>query len=54
MIFFSFVRLVDQLEMETFKKPNGKTDEILHNHRLNLEDVCLIFSAPRIRSSEFH
>lgn len=38
--------------METFKKPNGKTDEILQNHRLNLEDICLIFSAPRIRSSK--
>lgn len=37
--------------MEVFKKASPKSDDILHNHRLNLEDVCLIFSAPRIRSS---
>jgi hypothetical protein len=37
-----------------FKKPSGKTTDILKNHRLNLEDVCLIFSAPRIRSSKFN
>jgi hypothetical protein len=50
---FLFFFVVDQLEMETFKKSNAKTNEILQNHRLNLEDVCLIFSSPRIRSSKF-
>ena len=45
--------LVDQLEMGIFKKINPKTSEILQAHRLNLEDVCLIFSSPIIRSSKF-
>jgi len=38
--------------METFKKSNGKTEDILKTHRLNLEDICLIFSLPRILSSK--
>jgi hypothetical protein len=45
--------LVDQLEMGIFKKINIKTREILQAHRLNLEDVCLIFSSPTIQSSSF-
>jgi len=47
-----YVILVDQLEMGIFKKINAKTSEILQAHRLNLEDVCLIFSSPTIRSSK--
>lgn len=39
--------------MGMFKKTTDKGAEILQNHRLNLEDVCLIFSSSRIRSSEF-
>jgi hypothetical protein len=50
--FFCFP-LVDQLEMDTFKQKSAKTDDILQNHRLNLEDVCLIFSSARIRSRKF-
>ena len=38
--------------METFKKATTKSEELLHNHRLNIEDVSLIFSSPRIRSSK--
>lgn len=44
--------LVDQLEMGLFSKVTRKTHDVLQSHRLNLEDVCRIFSAPRIRSSE--
>lgn len=36
--------------MGVFKKHTRKTNEILRAHRLNLEEVCLIFSAPIIRS----
>ncbi|CAF2524841.1 unnamed protein product [Rotaria sp. Silwood2] len=45
-----YATIVDQLEMNTFTKLNSKTTDILHSHRLNLEDVCLIFSSPNIRS----
>lgn len=44
--------LVDQLEMGIFKKLTPQTTDILKSHRLNLENVCLIFSAPNIRSSK--
>ncbi|CAF0849772.1 unnamed protein product [Rotaria sordida] len=45
-----YATIVDQIEMNIFKKPNDKTEDILQHHRLNLEDVCLIFSSPRVRS----
>lgn len=45
-----YATIVDQLDMDIFKKPNAKTDEILQTHRHNLDDVSLIFSAPTIRS----
>ncbi|CAF3496379.1 unnamed protein product [Rotaria sp. Silwood1] len=45
-----YATIVDQLEMGTFRKLNFKTTDILQAHRLNLEDVCLIFSSPNIRS----
>ena len=38
--------------MGVFKKFTRKTSEILRTHRLNLEEVCLIFAAPIIRSSK--
>ncbi|UJR37062.1 hypothetical protein I4U23_029767 [Adineta vaga] len=42
--------IVDQVEMETFQKPSVKSEEILKSSRLNLEDICFIFSLPRILS----
>ncbi|CAF1243877.1 unnamed protein product [Adineta ricciae] len=42
--------IVDQVEMETFKRPSAQAEEILKNSRLNLEDICFIFSLPRILS----
>lgn len=48
-----FVFEVDQLEMGAFKKVNRTNDEILHAHRLKLEDVCRKFSSARLRSSSF-
>ncbi|CAF1212165.1 unnamed protein product [Rotaria sordida] len=46
----TYATIVDQLEMGIFKKLNLKTTDILQSHRLNLEDVCRIFSSPNIRS----
>ncbi|CAF2485809.1 unnamed protein product [Rotaria sp. Silwood2] len=45
-----YATIVDQIEMEVFKKANVKTEDMLQHHRLNLEDVSLIFSSPRVRS----
>ncbi|CAF1088781.1 unnamed protein product [Rotaria sp. Silwood1] len=45
-----YATIVDQIEMEIFKKPNIKNEDILQHHRLNLEDICFIFSSPRVRS----
>ncbi|CAF1426208.1 unnamed protein product [Adineta steineri] len=45
-----FFLLVDQLEMETLQKSKTKAEDILKTHQLNLEDICFIFSLPRILS----
>ncbi|CAF3344446.1 unnamed protein product [Rotaria socialis] len=45
-----YATIVDQLEIGALKKSNAKTTDIIRSHRLNLEDVCLIFSSSNIRS----
>ncbi|CAF4114901.1 unnamed protein product, partial [Rotaria magnacalcarata] len=45
-----YATIVDQLEIGALKNSNSKTTDIIRSHRLNLEDVCLIFSSSNIRS----
>lgn len=44
--------LVDQVGMEIFKKNTDRTEDIVQNHRSNLEDVSLIFASPLARSGK--
>ncbi|CAF1968981.1 unnamed protein product [Rotaria magnacalcarata] len=45
-----YATIVDQLEIGALENSNSKTTDIIRSHRLNLEDVCLIFSSSNIRS----
>jgi hypothetical protein len=47
----SFI-VVDQLEIDLFKRSHRSASELLRTHRLQLEDVCRLFSSPRILSSQ--
>ena len=47
-----YASVVDQLERGLFKRPSVKAVDVLRGHRMNLENVCLVFSSLSARSSK--